>query len=511
MGKVWGGSSLRQGFFAATALVISLFSVSALASLDGSFSGSVTGQFSCSFPSVSVTPWTGGTYSLQATPSGSPGISNVTLSFSAPDLNYSGTGTATEGSPNDFNISVIGTLNLTTGISGINGPYLSAQYFVSAILNPDGTLSLDFGNFSGLSGACSGLNVDTDLTTLSSSSGQLFVDAPITPGTIVTVPQTLKSQVTPMVVDVHDRTTYVKRVIQEGHQHPTGGPKTSFSTRPTSTGFMMESITSLNAGDNTASDLLFGVWASYSYSDFENNFVTTAFDGERHGFLVGADLVLGEKTILGIAVGYEDNDIDTTFNRGNQETEGISFIPYFGYLLDDTWSVDGAFGYSNMETDQFRTAPGTTTRINSFTDADRWFGALNLNGFTNYDNWLFTGRFGILYANHDQDSFVESDGTLIANLVSELGQINIGGDVAYSYGEFEPFARVTYEYDWTITEVGVLGGGPQPSFDKDDVLIGAGVRYFGTNNISGNLEWNKRLGRDDYDEDSFSITIRADF
>jgi len=71
--------------------------------------------------------------------------------------------------------------------------------------------------------------------------------------------------------------------------------------------------------------------------------------------------------------------------------------------------------------------------------------------------------------------------------------------------------RVTYEYDWTITEVGVLGGGPQPSFDKDDVLIGAGVRYFGTNNISGNLEWNKRLGRDDYDEDSFSITIRADF
>jgi len=274
---------------------------------------------------------------------------------------------------------------------------------------------------------------------------------------------------------------------------------------------MMESITSLNAGDSTASDLLFGAWASYSYSDFENNFVTTAFDGERHGFLVGADLVLGEKTILGIAVGYEDNDIDTTFNRGNQETEGISFIPYFGYLLDDTWSVDGAFGYSNMETDQFRTAPGTTTRINSFTDADRWFGALNLNGFTNYDNWLFTGRFGILYANHDQDSFVESDGTLIANLVSELGQINIGGDVAYSYGEFEPFARVTYEYDWTLTEIGVLGGGPQPSFDKDDVLIGAGVRYFGTNNISGNLEWNKRLGRDDYDEDSFSITIRADF
>ena len=136
MGKVWGGSSLRHGVSAATALVISLFSVPALASLDGSFSGSVTGDYSCSSPLVPITSWTGGTYSLQATPSGSPGISNVTLSFSAPDLNYSGTGTAIEGSPNDFNISVNGTLVLTTGDSGIDGSYPSTLYFVSAIFLP---------------------------------------------------------------------------------------------------------------------------------------------------------------------------------------------------------------------------------------------------------------------------------------------------------------------------------------------------------------------------------------
>jgi hypothetical protein len=37
------------------------------------------------------------------------------------------------------------------------------------------------------------------------------------------------------------------------------------------------------------------------------------------------------------------------------------------------------------------------------------------------------------------------------------------------------------------------------------------VRYFGANGISGNLEWNKRLGREDFDEDTISLTIRAEF
>jgi len=34
---------------------------------------------------------------------------------------------------------------------------------------------------------------------------------------------------------------------------------------------------------------------------------------------------------------------------------------------------------------------------------------------------------------------------------------------------------------------------------------------FDKNNISGNLEYSKRFGRDDFDEDSISFTLRADF
>ena len=52
---------------------------------------------------------------------------------------------------------------------------------------------------------------------------------------------------------------------------------------------------------------------------------------------------------------------------------------------------------------------------------------------------------------------------------------------------------------------------PQPSNDDDDLLFTAGVRYFESSGISGNLEYSKRFLRDDFDEDRISLTVRIDY
>ncbi len=46
-----------------------------------------------------------------------------------------------------------------------------------------------------------------------------------------------------------------------------------------------------------------------------------------------------------------------------------------------------------------------------------------------------------------------------------------------------------------------------------DVLMRVGVRYFNKNGSNGSLEYSKRFGRDDFDddEDTISFTVRADF
>ncbi len=272
--------------------------------------------------------------------------------------------------------------------------------------------------------------------------------------------------------------------------------------------FKVEGAAGLNAGDGTTTP--YGVWGSYSYSDYDNDLSSTAFDGNTHSFLGGIDFGFWENTVMGVAFGYDNGDIDTTFNGGHQDSDTYTIAPYFGALLTDTLSLDFNIGYSYVDYDQFRTLPGTTTRVSSSPDADRWFGALNLNGLFYHDNWIFGTRVGALWSKSVMDSFTESNGTVIAESRSKAGTAVIAGDVAYSYNNFEPFVNLSYEYDFQLREISVTTG-PQPVNDDDDILFSAGVRYYNNNGISGNLEYTKRFERDNFDEDRISLTVRADF
>ena len=503
--------SIKRIFLYLTTLIITgSFSHSALASLDGTFSGPVKSDVICIAPVfVPIIRFPDSTYSLQATLSTSPGVSDVTLSYSDPalDLSYSGSGTATEITATNFSINVNGTLIVDTGNTSIDGSY-SALYTVTAILNPDGSLSLALGEIieSGQS-PCGSLFSETDPTTLFTASAGEQVNPEITDGFPGTKPLILKTEIRVIVSDLQDRITEVLRAWQQQ-----GNSQAPVSIQPTASGFMMNSLSGMNAGDST---YFYGAWASYSYTDFENDFASMAFDGRRHGGLVGLDVSPWEGLLLGVAVGYEDSDIDTDFNLGNQETDGFTIAPYLGALINDTWSVSAGFGYSSLDTDQFRILPGTTTRVTSSPDSDRWFAMFNLNGLTTYDNWIIGGQIGVLYARNEQDAYFETNSatgvtTAVAEMDTKLAQFNIGADVAYSYGEFEPFARVMYENDISQTEIGVIGG-PQPAFDDDDVLLGFGLRYFGVNSLTGNLEFSTRLGREDYDEYDISATLRYEW
>jgi hypothetical protein len=270
---------------------------------------------------------------------------------------------------------------------------------------------------------------------------------------------------------------------------------------------MYELNTGLSAGDDL--DLaLVGFWGSYSYTDFENDFSRTKYDGSRHMFMGGVDFSPHEKSVLGISFGYEDGDVDTDFNNGEADSDGYTIAPYFGMVIDDTWNFDLSAGYSNIDTDQYRTAAGA--RITSDVDTDRWFFSGNLNGFTQQGNWLLTGRFGAMYALSEDDAYMESNGTIVDSRKNKLSQFNLGGEAAYSMGEFEPYISGQYSYDMTATDTS-LTAGAQPDNDHSDFLLGLGFRYFSKDNLSITAEYTNRLGRSDYDEESLSLNARWDF
>lgn len=286
------------------------------------------------------------------------------------------------------------------------------------------------------------------------------------------------------------------------------GVRSSGRPQITDNQFKIGGATGLNAGDGTA--IPYGVWGSYSYSDYDNDLSSTAFDGDTHSFLGGIDFGFWENTVMGVAFGYDNGDIDTTFNGGHQDADTYTIAPYFAALLTDTLSIDFNIGYSYVDYDQFRTLPGTTTKVSSSPDADRWFGALNLNGITYRNNWIFGGRIGALFGKSVIDSYTESNGAVVTESRTKVGTGIVSGDIAYSYNNFEPFVNLAYEYDFELRELSVTTG-PQPVNDRDDILFSAGVRYYNNNGISGNLEYTKRFERDNFDEDRISLTIRGDF
>ena len=486
---------IENRFLSLITVFISLTFASTLAhaaepNILGTYSGTVTTtEFDCGATGPGTSPFAG------------PFVDDdtVTLTISNQSgASFSGTGTDIDVDDGEVEtITFSGTVdtagNVNASFSTVFDDGTASGTFSGTISN--GTFNFSFnGQDDTLTGGL--FCFFTGNGTLTLIGGNVIVPA-VTPSSTVTEAVLFNTQIQSQVSDI---SKHIAGAL--AGRRFFGGPRVSDNQ------FKMEGATGLSAGDGFA--IPYGVWGSYSYTDFDNDLSSTAFDGNSHSFLGGLDFAFWENTVLGVAFGYDNGDIDTTFNLGHQDTDSYTIAPYFGALLSDTLSLDFNVGYSRVDYDQFRTLPGTTTRVSSSPDADRWFGALNLNGVTYYDNWILGARVGALFAKSVIDSYTESNGTVVAKSRNKVGEGSIAGDVAYTYKNFEPFVNVSYQYDFELTKISVTTG-PQPSNDRDDILMTAGVRYYDNNGISGNLEYTKRFDRDDFDEDRISITVRVDF
>ncbi len=265
------------------------------------------------------------------------------------------------------------------------------------------------------------------------------------------------------------------------------------------------------AGDDFAFPYSF--WGSVSRTDSEDDFVSTAFDSTRYNFLAGADFSPREGLVMGLALGYEDQDVDTTFNAGNADMDGFTVVPYLSLMVGDKTSVNLSFGYSDIDISQFRSTGGVPggAPITSKVDSERWFFSGNAAHYWQYGNWNLTGHAGVFWAKDQQDAFTESDATANLKNSFKLGQWRIGIEGAYPMGAFEPYASATLENDFSRTQIPFAAGVARAQYDPTDVLLGFGLRYFADDGLSGSIGYSTVVGRNDYDEDTFQLMVRAEF
>lgn len=426
-------------------------------------------------------------------PTTSSDVSQILLELTQSGLGFTGKTTANIGEPDTFALtfsggSVDAAGNFTGTLAGTNTGGGVETFSVAGSVSGD-TMTVS-GTGAEVGGA--GCTLETFSATLGRTSGGAITNpATATSQAVVNNPESLSTAVDAVVTSVQSR---IGSALRGG-----GGP------RIVTTGWKRWFAEGgISAGDDAASK---GVWASYGYTEFENDFVRTQYDGSSHLGLAGMDFSPWQDIIVGGFLGYETTNVDTVFNGGGLDADGYTVGVYVGALLGGSWTADASAGYSGIDTAVNRSGGGT--KITGGTDTTRTFAATNLYGQRAWKKWLLTGRAGYLYARNRDDVFTESNGRAVSSRRTRVVQVKLGGEAAYTVGSIEPYAHGTYSLDISRTDV-VLTPGLQPSNDEDDFVLGAGFRYFGRG-LTGQARISTRLGRDDIDEVSADASVRWDF
>ena len=397
-----------------------------------------------------------------------------------------------------FFVATINNLNAGGGTwsSGIGSGSIIVSQF---LLAQNGSLFINL-LFSG-SGACSSINFRIIATLLVTIS---LIDA-LSSGTSGTAFDVFFSSLT--------RAASLMTALINNRTSASGGFgfRSEAGTVPIAGGFLLDNGTTGSAGDGY--DFPLGFWASYQHNDFSNDFAATAYDGDDDAVFIGMDTSPYDSVLVGIALGYGTTDTDTRFNRGAQEINAYSVIPYGGALVDiglADLTLDAAMGYTHTSIDQFRRLPGATARITSSTSGHRGFISGNATVSQTYGSVLLAARLGMLVARDKVDGFTESDGTVVPRQVSDLGQFRLGVDGSYLLGSFEPFMSFTYEFDFNREDLR-LAAGTQPANDDEGAVVGAGIRWFSDSGVTATAQWDTVAGREDFDSNTYSLQIRADW
>ncbi len=313
----------------------------------------------------------------------------------------------------------------------------------------------------------------------------------------------------------------------EGNRTIVSNLSNEMNSKDEDTAFFGESnLKGLAAGNHLQG---WGFWGTANYLNYdgdnnlEPNTATAVpkviYDADTKSILVGADRLFYDRLVLGIAAGYEDTDVFTFFNGGNTETDGFTIAPYAAYLINDTFSVDAAFGYSSLENDTDRLELGTGSTLVADFDSDRWFFSTNINASTTYNEWFLSGRVGYLYSHESQDGYTETGSTggagnrTVGERNVHISQLIVGGEAAYNFGRQEPYFGAAYVYDLSRgigRSAGGLPGGVSPDFDDDDeIQLNAGLRWF-ADQFTAVLDLSHVVSRNNFDSYGVMFTIRTD-
>jgi uncharacterized protein YhjY with autotransporter beta-barrel domain len=257
----------------------------------------------------------------------------------------------------------------------------------------------------------------------------------------------------------------------------------------------------------------YNIWANASYSEFESTFVIGSYEAERTGLLIGVDRMIGAKSVLGVAFGYEDLSTTTFYNGGSDSEDGFTIAPYYGVALTDTLTFDMSVGYSWLDHNQNRLRADGNRLFASY-DADRLFGSINLSNAYVHSKLRMEANVGLNHAEENHDGYTETGPSprTVRDRTISITQAELGFGVSQTYNNVTPYASIAFRKDLDSDEDAAAGGLPAGviAHGDDDTevefIIGADIAT--RENIDISFSFNKLFSRDDFDKWGLDLSLR---
>lgn len=246
------------------------------------------------------------------------------------------------------------------------------------------------------------------------------------------------------------------------------------------------------------------VWGAYSHSNVGYSYQPLSSAGNVNVYLAGVDYTFSNNVVFGVATAFDHTSTSLNFSGGSLGGSGYTISPYVGVLINKNMVFDGTVGYGRTNIDTAVQGVGGSTHSN------RLLGALGLSYREAVGDWTFTGRGAVLGVQNKLAGNTLTDGTVVAGSTTNLSQLRLSAQAAYSFGKFTPYASIGYIYDMSHPDQAPVSNIPV-SNDRDGWLPLVGMRFKFDNMVYGSVQYQSERGRQQIRNDMFLFNLGIRF
>ncbi len=247
-------------------------------------------------------------------------------------------------------------------------------------------------------------------------------------------------------------------------------------------------------------------WFAISQNNISYDYAPLQSSGKVRVGLIGVDYTFNNNIVAGLAIAGDKTDVNLNFGAGGKVTgSGTTYSPYVGIPLNKNWAADVSIGFGKTKVD---------TEFGGFTGQmtdNRRTASLGLSyrQLAGRDNkWMLTGRGSYLTVKDKLGAYTMSNGTF-SNAVSGLdvtvSQLRFGGQAAYNFGVFVPYAGLNYIYDIKAPDQ------PGAANDRDAFQGVLGIKFSVPSGFYGGLQYSSELNRSQIKNNQIMLNMGARF